>query len=140
MTRLVIDASVLVSAAVAHPDSRPTRLLEAVRAGQVEMLICDRLLDEVERALTGKYFTERVTAEERAAYLSLIRAIGVDQPDPPNPPQLLRDPADDYLVALAVSAHADAIVTGDGDLLEHLDLQPPAMTVREACRRLGIAD
>ena len=58
-----------MSAAVAHPDSRPTRLLEAVRAGEVEMVTCEQLLGEVERALAGKYFTQRVTAEERIAYL-----------------------------------------------------------------------
>ncbi len=104
------------------------------------MFICDQLLHEVQRALTSKYFTQRVTAEERSAYLWLLRTIGVRRPDPQDPPPLLRDPADDYLVALAVSAEAEAIVTGDGDLLEHPDLRPPAITVRAACRRLGISD
>lgn len=82
MARLVIDASVLVSAAVAHPESSPTRLLEAVRAREVEMVTCEPLLGEVERALAGRYFTRRVTAEERIAYLALIRAIGAARPDP----------------------------------------------------------
>ncbi len=138
MRRPVIDASVLVSAAVAHPDSRPTKLLGAVRAGEFEMLICKRLLGEVERALNGRYFTKRVAAEERIAYLALIRTLGVNQPDPQDPPPVLRDAADDYLVALAASSDADAIVTGDRDLLDHEGLRPPAITVREACRRLGI--
>lgn len=104
------------------------------------MVICEQLLDEVERALASKYFTQRVTAEERIAYLSLIRTIGAAHPDPLDPPPVLRDPADDNLVALAASSRADAIVTGDHDLLEHRGLQPPAVTVREACRRLGIGD
>jgi hypothetical protein len=32
------------------------------------------------------------------------------------------------------------IVAGDRDLLEHPGLQPPAVTVREACRRVSIGD
>ena len=37
---------------------------------------------------------------------------------------MLRDPDDDYLSALALDANADAIVTGDRDLLDHADLVP----------------
>jgi hypothetical protein len=46
------------------------------------MVTCEQLLGEVERALAGRYFTRRVTAEERIAYLALIRAIGAARPDP----------------------------------------------------------
>lgn len=53
---------------------------------------------------------------------------------------MVRDPADDYLVALARVAEADAIVTGDRDLLDHAGLQPPAVTAREACARLDLLE
>jgi predicted nucleic acid-binding protein len=57
--------------------------------------------------------------------------------DPPPPhPAVCRDPADDYLVALAYSANADAIVTGDLDLLS---LEEPGLSVitpRELTERL----
>jgi uncharacterized protein len=36
--------------------------------------------------------------------------------DPPDPPPVTRDPGDDYLVALAVRAGADVLVSGDSDL------------------------
>ena len=39
-----------------------------------------------------------------------------------------RDRDDDYLVALARAHHADFIVTGDRDLLEWADQQPPVIT------------
>lgn len=55
-----------------------------------------------------------------------------------DPPSLLRDPTDDDLVALARTARARAIVTGDKDLLEHPGLHPPALTVRAACELLGL--
>jgi predicted nucleic acid-binding protein len=76
VTLLVIDASVLVPAAVAFPDSHPSRLLDAVCAGEVEMIVCDRLLNEVERALTSKYFGPRINESERAEYLQLLGALG----------------------------------------------------------------
>jgi len=38
--------------------------------------------------------------------------------DPPDPPSVTRDPGDDYLVALAVGAGADALVSGDRDLTD----------------------
>lgn len=44
----------------------------------------------------------------------------VDDPDPV--PALLRDPDDEYLVALASEAGADAVVSGDLDLHETVGL------------------
>lgn len=41
---------------------------------------------------------------------------------------VLRDPDDDFLLALTSTAEAAAVVSGDGDLLEHPDLDPPAIT------------
>ncbi len=49
----------------------------------------------------------------------------------------LRDSTDDYLLALARSGEAEAIITGDKDLLDHAGLQPPATSAREAVDRLA---
>lgn len=38
MRRFVLDASVLLSAALAKPESNPSLLLDAVRAGAIEMV------------------------------------------------------------------------------------------------------
>ena len=69
--------------------------------------------------------------------LTLARA-SVQLRDPKDPPPVLRDPTDDYLVALSLTARARAIVTGDKDLLDHPGLHPPALTVRAACEMLGL--
>ncbi len=42
------------------------------------------------------------------------------------------------LVALVRIADAEAIVTGDRDLLDHEGLRPPARTAREASLRFGL--
>ena len=49
------------------------------------------------------------------------------EPDPTEPSPVSRDPDDDYLVALADSVRADALVTGDADLLDLAD--PPVRIV-----------
>jgi predicted nucleic acid-binding protein len=58
--------------------------------------------------------------------------------DPGDVEAILRDPDDDYLVALARQAGAEAIVSGDGHLLDHRGLKPKAINAREACELLGL--
>ena len=101
------------------------------------VLCGDRLLDEFDRALHCRYFTQRLTPEEREVIVELVALTVVMLPDPHTPPPVLRDPDDDYIVALARAANADAIVTGDKDLLDHAGLEPPAITPRTACERFG---
>lgn len=103
------------------------------------MIACEQLLSKVERALASKYFAERVTPAERTAALDALRALAELHPDPVDPPALLRDPSDDYLVALAVATGAETIVTSDRDLLDHVGLTPPALTAKAACEQLGLA-
>ncbi|MGC2374146.1 MAG: putative toxin-antitoxin system toxin component, PIN family [Solirubrobacteraceae bacterium] len=138
MTRLVIDASVLLSAAVAAPDTPLALLMGAVRSGAVEMVVCERLLGEVRRGLDSRYFRGRLSDEERKDIPPVLARASLMLPDPVSPAPVLRDPDDDYLLALASTTEAAAIVSGDGDLLEHPDLDPPAITAREACVRFGL--
>lgn len=74
--------------------------------------MCDRILREFDRALQRPYFAARVTTVERHAVGAVLRAAADMLPDPVAPSAVVRDPQDDYLVALARSAGAVAIVTG----------------------------
>jgi putative PIN family toxin of toxin-antitoxin system len=56
--------------------------------------------------------------------------------DPPPLPGATRDPADDYLVALARATRVDAIVSGDRDLIDAELGKPPVWTPVECVRRL----
>jgi uncharacterized protein len=51
--------------------------------------------------------------------------------DPPELPRVSPDPDDDYLIALARAAGADYIVSGDRDLLDVTDPDPPVLTPRQ---------
>lgn len=139
MKRFVVDASTLLSATVARREGPLAVLLDAVTSGAVEIVVCDALLGELHRGLESPYFRDRVSPNAAAAYEAMIASIALRLPDPSSPRQVLRDAGDDYLVALAISARATAIVTGDRDLLDHAGLEPAALTARQACETLGLS-
>jgi putative PIN family toxin of toxin-antitoxin system len=71
------------------------------------------LLDELERTLREKF---SLTPQARAFLRQLRTHISlVDAPPLPSP--VCRDPEDDVVLATAVAARADAVITGDQDLL-----------------------
>jgi putative PIN family toxin of toxin-antitoxin system len=139
LRRFVLDASVLLPAAVASPDRATARLMAAARAGAFEIVACPLLIDEYGRGLTRPYFRERLAEDEARAMVEALEFLALVLPDPENPPPVLRDANDDYLVALALVGDAKAIVTGDRDLLDHQGLTPPAITPRTACDLLGLS-
>ena len=112
--------------------------MDAVEDGKFEMVACERLFGEVRRGFEGSYFRDRLSVEDREAIMTGLRRIALMRADPASPRAVLRDPDDDYLVALALDADADAIVTGDRDLLDPPGLKPEAITPREACRWVGL--
>jgi putative PIN family toxin of toxin-antitoxin system len=136
--RLVVDSNVLLSAVGGHAKSPSAKLLDAIRRDSVQAIACPQLITEVGDGLRKPYFAARVTADEAREALDAIERLVVMLPDPPDPATVLRDRRDDYLVALARAAGADAIVTGDRDLLDHAGLTPSAITPREACEQLGL--
>jgi putative PIN family toxin of toxin-antitoxin system len=139
LNRFVLDAGPLASGIVGLRHRGPSALLViGLAAGRFEAVVCPALLGEVGRALRKPYFRERITAERVSAALGALETLSVLVDDPADPPQVLRDPKDDYLLALAREAGANAIVSSDKDLLEHPGLDPQAITAREACERLGL--
>jgi len=142
LKRLVLDPNTLVSGiAGIRSGSPPAQLIRAMQAMRFEIAICPEILREVNKALRKPYFRERVTATEARRAVARIEEIAISFDDPPDVPPELRDPKDDYLPALAREAQAEAIVTGDKDLLDHdEELRPPAISARDACELLGLND
>ena len=110
----------------------------ALAAGRFEAVVCPTLLEELTRALRKPYFAQRITEGSLQDALRALSTLTLLAEDPVNPERVLRDPADDYLLALAAASGVEAIVTGDKDLLKHPGLEPPAITAREAIERLGL--
>ena len=94
-----------------------------------------RLLDELANVLARPKFRRYLSREEATAFVESFGKRVEIQPDQDVTEPVTRDPDDDYLVVLAQAAGAQAIVTGDKDLLSE-DLQPPAVTPRELLESL----
>ena len=109
--RVVLDTNVLVAAFIAHGICAD--VFERVIADH-ELVLSPHLLDEFERVMTAKLRFDQ-TRVERA--LALFRRVGrIVTPEPLEEP-VCRDRDDDAVLALARSASATCLVTGDDDLL-----------------------
>jgi putative PIN family toxin of toxin-antitoxin system len=139
LKRLVVDASTLVSGVASRPGGgAPWLILAALLDFDFEAVVCPRLIGEFRDALGSKYFRERFDPDDLAEIVTAGEGATIVYNDPADIEAVLRDPDDDYLVALARESGADAIVSGDHDLLDHLGLKPSAIDARTACKRLGL--
>lgn len=135
MERVVLDPAVLVSAVIS-PVGNPAVLWRAVRDQRIEIITSPQLLAELARVLARPKFRRYATVEEVAAFVAEVARYGISLPDPADPAPVSRDPNDDYLVALARSAAARAVVSGDHDLTEMADADPPVLTPAAAVAQL----
>lgn len=108
----MVDTNVLVSAL--HFGGRPRRLVDEIIAGRHRMVTGVAILDELEAVLIDVCGWEEGPA---AAARSEVEAAG-EIARPIEVPRVCRDPDDDAVLAIAVAGAADALVTGDGDLLD----------------------
>lgn len=92
-------------------------MLRAIRSDQIVLVASLKLLDELRGVLARERFRRYLSADEADEYVDGLRVVCELVDDPPDPPAVARDPKDDYLVALANTARADALVSGDHDLL-----------------------
>ncbi len=112
-------------------------LVAATRHGRLSAVASSRLLIELRGVLRRDRFRPYLSVEEVEEYVAEIQGLCRIVEDPHPVPQVLRDPDDDYLVALASDAGADAIVSGDLDLREATGLPVRVLTPREALARLA---
>jgi len=115
---VVLDADVIIAGTLA-PTGACHDILDSWLAGDFEVAACPRLLWEVEKALkhpriAGKYQLDTSDVD------SWVRRLGAesshyDDPQDP-PPRVPDDPADDYLIQLAVDSDAVALVSRDRHL------------------------
>lgn len=120
--------------AVINPYGTPARVVEAVADGAITAVVTQHLLDELVAVLIRPKFRRWISVADAIAF---VESLGghADLRDDPGPPKTkVRDPNDDYLVALAETADA-VIVTGDDDLLA-AGIQPPAITPAQLLARL----
>lgn len=119
MIRAVVDPSVLVSAFIGDPEAGPGRLVEAWSNRRFVLIVSPLLLDELGEVLSRPKFARWAADGRGAAYVAGLSARSEHQPDPVDAPSSgVRDPGDDYLIALMLATRADVLVSLDRDLLD----------------------
>lgn len=120
MTTVVVDANVLASGFVrTNPAAPPTRLVDLWEARAYELIVSPHILTEVEHTFQGRYFQRRMSQEQIAADLLLLQTDASLIPITLQVHGVATHREDDLVLATAVSAQADYLVTGDTKL-QHL--------------------
>ena len=112
--RAVFDTNVLVAAFAT--EGLCAALLRRARRGDFRLVLCPVILKEFQRVLNRKL---SASPEEVRETLGLLEEAGeLVTPEPAAMPRVCRDRADDAILACALAARAEFLVTGDDDLLE----------------------
>lgn len=112
--RVVLDSNVFISAIVFG--GKPRDILSLAISGKVKLALSGDILDEIRAVLTGKKF--RYPARVLYSIEKEIVAIS-EIVDPKEEIQAIpRDPADNKVLACAVEAKSNYIISGDVHLLE----------------------
>ena len=114
--RVVLDTNVVLSALVFRGRSAG-RVRQAWQHGDLVPLASTETVNELLRVLAYPKFvlTQSEQDELLADYLPYAEIVRVPHPPPPVP--ACRDPQDQPFMQLAVAGQAQALVTGDQDLL-----------------------
>jgi putative PIN family toxin of toxin-antitoxin system len=136
--RLVLDTNTAVSGLLWH--GTPGALIDAAEAGRVDLATSAPLLAELKDVLFRAKFAKPLAArglsaqdlfDGYAALATLVTPAAIT-------PTITRDPADDAVLACALAAHADLIVSGDAHLLNLKHYHGiEIVTAAEGVRRLS---
>jgi uncharacterized protein len=135
--RAVLDTNVLLAGLLWR--GPPYALLEQVRSGALTFISSPELLAELAEVLARPNFDAIVSRSKssREQMLIQIRMLAEVVEPPPLPQPVCRDPDDDAVLALAIAAKADLIVSGDEDLLSMnsfagIPILSPALALQKA--------
>lgn len=135
--RLVLDTNVVVVGLLWQ--GTPNRLIEEAFDGGIELATSPALLDELQGILPRAKFARQLAKQSLSIdglvlrYAELAKLV---YPAPINP-VVIRDPDDDHVLACAIAAKVDLVVSGDSDLLKLGQYQGiPIVSPAEALKRL----
>ncbi len=117
--RVVLDTNVLISGLFGIKNSPSSQILEAYRNQEIILVSSPAILEEVGEVINRERIVNliKMDVNERADFMDKL----IERSDVVSGKQLLeevsRDIKDDKLLACAVEAKADYIITGDEDLL-----------------------
>jgi len=114
--RVVLDTNVVASALLWG--GTPERLIQAADDGVLEFVTSEALIAELAGILQRAKFATRLAQlnSSPTEVVARYREIAGTVESPPIEESALRDPDDAAVLACALAARADAIVSGDDDL------------------------
>ncbi len=117
MTRLVLDTNIVMSALLWG--GKPLQIMAIAEARTVSLYTSTTLLNEFARVISREKHREQVAMASGgvAALVADYRAMCTIVSPVALPKPIAPDPDDDWVIATAIAANADLIVTGDKPLL-----------------------
>jgi putative PIN family toxin of toxin-antitoxin system len=112
--KIVLDTNVYVSATLSK--GNPYHVLNSAESGETDLYISPFILDEIEDVLNREKIPFEDEDVERFVDKVLTIATVVTPDDTPE--VIEEDPSDNHILACALEAEAEYIVSGDGHLLE----------------------
>ena len=137
--RVVIDTNVLIAGLLWH--GSPHALLTQVRSGALGLVSSPALLVELADVLSRTKFDAvlKRTNTSRERLLAEVRQLTQVLDPPPLAQPVCRDPDDDKVLALALAARVELIVSGDRDLLVLQQFEGmPIVDPAQALQRVGV--
>ena len=118
MTTVTVDTNALASGFVGDPHvSPPATILDAWRQRLFTLALSEHILTELSRTFTLPYFRRRLSTAEAEVNVLLLRQRARIVPLTVTVAGVATHPEDDLVIATAVSASADYLVTGDRPLV-----------------------
>ena len=116
--RALLDANVLISAVI-RPLGTPGLIIAALLEREAfELVLSPGIVAEVEAALKLRKIRRYLRVPDEALlWLADLAALADLADDTGRAKGICRDPEDDAVLSAAIEGRADAIVTGDADLL-----------------------
>ena len=115
--RLVLDTNIVISKLLWN--AAPRKLLDAAISGTVDLYTSAVLVTELHEVLAYPKFANRLSAKDDSVDRCVGRYMAIANLTPAAIIEgaVTADPDDDHVIACALSARADAIVSGDAHLL-----------------------
>jgi uncharacterized protein len=135
LVRLVLDTNTVVSGLLW--DNAPSKL-DAALEGRVALFTSHALLFELSDVLPRAKFAKRVAASQLTIEQLIARyAVLAQTIEPAVISPVSTDPDDDHVLACALGASVDLIISGDADLMNLKQHQRiPIITAAEALTRI----
>ena len=116
--RVVLDTNQHVSAII-RPNGHPAQIVKLWRIGLIELAISPFILEEFEAVVHRPRIQQKYNLSDAdiTEYLEVLKTFAVIVPGTITVNAVPDDPDDDIIIACAIEAEADMIISGDQHLL-----------------------